>query len=80
MFAAEGEARLTRSMHATVCALALVAFGTVGLVFLAGGAGELLDSLFGPRASGLGRLLVGAAILLAFVILLLAQRSKEKSP
>jgi hypothetical protein len=45
-----------------------------------GGAGELLDSLFGPRASGLGRLLVGAAILLAFVILLLAQRSKEKSP
>jgi hypothetical protein len=55
-----------------------VAFSVVGLVFLAGGAAELIDSHVGENAPGIGRIIVGGIILAAFALFLLAQRRGER--
>jgi uncharacterized membrane-anchored protein len=78
LITADAEQRLQRSLRSTVAAATWVAFSVVGLVFLAGGAAELIDSQVGEKAPGIGRIIVGAVILAMFAVFLLAQRRGER--
>jgi len=74
---ADAERRAQHLVETALWMLAWVAVGVVGVVMVAVGLSEILESALGLQTPGAARLIAGAALLAAFFVGLLVRRLRK---
>ena len=74
---ADAERRAHHVVEAAAWMLAWIALGVVGVVFIAAGLSEFVESAIGTHTPGVARVVTGVLLLGAFLIVLLVRRLRK---